>query len=192
MKAWFIAALILFSPWSLSAQDTDNAELWQALQAGGKVVLMRHAHVDRSIGDSFIQDESCFTEKNLDELGKQQAQAINQAFAKHEIKVGQVFSSSYCRTKDTAELAFGTFQVNPILKLIRAIPVEQAKANMAEVRNLISDYQGGDNLIMVTHRPNIAEITNVRLDVAQMAVFEPLGDGLFDFLGVLAVPVEGN
>lgn len=174
---------------SLSSQANEQHELWQDLKDGGKVVMMRHATVDQSIGESFVLDESCFTEKNLNEFGEQQAKAIAQVLSENHIKVGQVLTSPYCRTKDTAKLAFGRFEISPLLHLVRTIPVEKGAANLEQVRKLLSDYQGVDNLFMVSHRPNIADITNIRLQPAQMIVFEPLGDGLFDVLGVLEVSV---
>lgn len=190
-KLLAIAALSLCLPYLTVAKAQEQAaELWQALQQGGKVIMMRHASVDRTMGESFLLDDSCFSEKNLDEFGIKQAKAIKTAFKQQHVKVGKVYASPHCRTKDTAELAFGQFEVNPILRLIRAIPDEQAAVNMTKVRQILSDYQQPENLVLVTHRPNVAEITNQRLGVAQMAIFEPLGDGLFDFLGVLSVPVE--
>lgn len=188
---WRILGILTFF-WfiSINSQASDQQELWQALEDGGKVIMMRHATVDQSIGESFVLDESCFTEKNLNEFGQQQAKSIYAAFQQHNIKVGQVLTSPYCRTKDTARLAFGHFEISPMLHLIRTIPDDKAAANLAEVRGILSQYQESDNLVLVTHRPNIADITNIRLKPAQMVVFEPLGEGLFDVLGTLDVPVK--
>ena len=172
--------------------NADNQELfWKALKEGGKVVLVRHAEIDRSMGDSFLLDESCFSEKNLNELGKSQAKNIAKAFKAHAIKVQQVFSSPHCRTKETAELAFGEFQINPILRLTKALTDEKANANLEKTRALISSYDNQDNLVLVTHRPNIGELVHIRAEPAEMIVIQPLGDGLYDVITRLTL-TESN
>jgi phosphohistidine phosphatase SixA len=98
-----------------------NSPFWQALQEGGKVVLVQHAKLNDEVGDPFFLDPSCFIERNLSEAGKQQAQAIGQAFREHQIAVEAVWTSPHCRTKDTAELAFGRYEIKAELRLIRAL-----------------------------------------------------------------------
>lgn len=164
------------------AHAQEHQTFWQALKEGGKVVLVRHAEIDRSFGDSFLLDESCFSEKNLNDLGKKQAKAIQAQFAAQNIKIHQVLSSPHCRTKETARLAFGEFKVEPLLRLTKALTVEQATANIAKTKTLIADYQGEGNLILVTHRPNIGELALIRVEPAEMVVLQPLGDGLFDIV----------
>ena len=144
------------------------------------------------MGESFVLDDSCFTEKNLSDFGKQQALAIHTEFQKRGIAIDQIWSSPYCRTKDTAELAFKRYEVSSLLHLIRTVPEKIAEENQNQIRKILSNYQNPANMVMVTHRPNIADIANIRLQPAQMIVFEPLGDGLFDVLGVLDIPVESD
>lgn len=186
-RLFFVLTTLLFLPFSTQASDEQS--LWEALQEGGKVIMMRHAVVDPDMGDSSILDASCFSEKNLADFGKQQAKSIMQAFEEHAIEVGKVWASPYCRTKETAKLAFGNYAVSELLHLVRTVPDEKAHASQTKIRQILSDYSESANMVMVTHRPNIAEITNQRLKPAQMVIFEPLGDGLFDVLGILEVPV---
>ena len=184
--------LFTFSTFSLfflnsvaHAESTTASNFWQALQAGGKVVLVRHAEIDRSFGDSFLLDDSCFSEKNLNELGRNQANAIHKQFKTHTIAIEQVLASPHCRTKDTAEIAFGDFKVEPLLRLTKALTVEQANENIKRVRQMIGNYQGKGNLILVTHRPNIGELALIRVEPAEMVILQPLGDGLFDVVARL-------
>ena len=166
----------------LTALADDQAVFWQALKEGGRVVLVRHAEIDRSFGDSFLLDESCFSEKNLNELGQKQAKNIGAEFASREIKIYKVFASPHCRTKDTAELAFGSFTVNSVLRLTKALTAEKANANIEKTKALISSHKEMSNLILVTHRPNIGELANIRVEPAEMVLIQPLGDGLFDVI----------
>lgn len=173
-----LLSLSLFS----TAQAEEPAVFWNALKEGGKVVLVRHAEIDRTFGDSFLLDDSCFSEKNLNEFGRKQAQAIRSQFAKHKININKVLVSPHCRTKETAELAFGTYSVEPILRLTKALTVEQANANIAKTKELIGGYNGKGNLILVTHRPNIGELALIRVEPSEMVVLQPLGEGLFDIV----------
>lgn len=168
-----------------SAWADEAAEFWQELKAGGKVVLIRHAEIDRSMGDSFLLDESCFSEKNLNELGQQQAKQIGQAFSKHAINIYKVYASPHCRTKDTAQLAFENFTINPILRLTKALNADKAEENLAKTRSLIGSFQQEGILILVTHRPNIGELAHIRVEPAEMVLIEPLGDDEYDIIGRL-------
>lgn len=177
---WILSWLMFFAVNSVFADESQEQEFWQALQEGGKVVLIRHAEIDREFGDSFILDDSCFSERNLNATGTQQARRIGEAFHQHQIKINQVLSSPHCRTRDTAQEAFGTYKIEPQLRLIKALSTQQAEANMRAIRSLIANYRDKGNLILVTHRPNIGELIYQRVEPAEMVVLEPLGDGQFD------------
>ena len=182
--AGWLIAFSFAALFSHQTQADENNVFWQALQSGGKVVLMQHAKLDDQVGDPFSLDPSCFIERNLSDEGRQQAQAIGQAFRDHQIKIDNVWASPHCRTKDTAQLAFGQYEIKPELRLIRALPEDQANQNMANIKRLIADYTGDGNLILVTHRPNIGELIHQRVQPGYVAVIEPLGDGLFDLIAI--------
>ena len=169
-----------------TSEQTKQAEIfWQQLKQGGKVVLLRHAQVDKEFASPFTLDESCFSERNLNETGKQQAASIKQAFQKNNVTIEKVLSSPYCRTKETTELAFGSYKVEPNLHLTKAIPADQAALKIEQTRELIGNYQASSdsaNLVLVTHRPNILDLTNVNTQPADMVLLLPLGDGLFEVL----------
>lgn len=176
---WLLALI-----WPMQAVLADDAEFWQALAEGGKVVLVQHAKLDEQVGDPFSLDPSCFIERNLSDQGREQAKAIGQAFRDHQVKIEAVWASPHCRTRDTAELAFGEYEVKPVLRLIRALTEEQATQNIRELKQLIGNYQGEGNLILVTHRPNIGELIFQRVQPGYVAVVQPLGDGLSDLIAI--------
>jgi phosphohistidine phosphatase SixA len=191
-KAWVFGSVWVWSLFGAASwAESSGDDFWAALQEGGKVVLIRHAQIDREFGDAFLLDSSCFSERNLNEDGKAQAKKIGEEFRAHGIQVDQVLASPHCRTQDTARLAFGEFEVMPELRLIRALPEEKAKANLQVTRQLISQFNGEGNLILVTHRPNIGELIYQRLQPGEMAVLEPLGsepgDTVFDLIARYSV-----
>ena len=145
---------------------------------------MQHAKLDEAVGDPFSLDPSCFIERNLSDAGREQAKSIGEAFKQHGIQIDAVWASPHCRTKDTAELAFGEFEIKPELRLIRALTDAQAHQNLAWMRQTIGNYQAKGNVILVTHRPNIGELIHQRVQPGVVAVVEPLGDGLFDLIAI--------
>ncbi|WP_160326760.1 histidine phosphatase family protein [Thiomicrospira sp. WB1] len=196
MRVWQKYGLYGVLGWLLVVMSTplkadDEATFWQALQEGGKVVLVRHAAIDREFGDPLTLDDSCFTERNLNAVGREQAQWIGQAFRQRQIEVRAVLASPHCRTRDTAEIAFGGYEVAPMLRVIRALPESQAKARLAQTRERIASFSGPGNLVMVTHRPNIGELIYHRLEPGDMAVLAPMGmeegEPMFDLIATFSV-----
>lgn len=99
---WLLAA-IAFAP----AARADAA-LWELLQRGGQVVLVRHAVTEPGVGDpdGFRLDD-CGTQRNLSEQGRRDAQRLGEALRSRRVPVARVLASPWCRCVATARLAFG-------------------------------------------------------------------------------------
>jgi hypothetical protein len=85
----------------------DDEHVCAALRAGGKVILLRHTHVDIREGIGHLAPGNCAEEVNLSASGVEQAKRIGEAFRAHVVVVGEVLTSPYCRCLDTGRLAFG-------------------------------------------------------------------------------------
>ncbi|MGH3912173.1 MAG: histidine phosphatase family protein [Pseudonocardiaceae bacterium] len=101
-----------------SVPDSDG--LLAQLRGGGVIVVIRHAATDRSQPDADertgpdagpVDFDDCSTQRNLTEEGRADARTIGTAFRELEIPVGTVWTSPYCRSRETAELAFGRAEV---------------------------------------------------------------------------------
>ena len=57
----------------------------------------------------------CARQRNLNAEGRRQARAIGTALRRLDIPVGEVVTSPYCRTRDTARLAFGRLRSSTAL-----------------------------------------------------------------------------
>src|SRR5262245_37789510 len=99
-----LLVLLTFLPRRAGA---DDEQVWAALKQGGKVILLRHTHVDVREGIGHLAPGNCAEEVNLSSRGVEEAKRIGEAFRTHSIAVGEVLSSPYCRCIDTAKLAFG-------------------------------------------------------------------------------------
>ncbi|MBX9818532.1 MAG: histidine phosphatase family protein [Burkholderiaceae bacterium] len=137
------------------AQTTDHT-----LQAGS-VVLIRHA-LAPGVGDpaAFALND-CKTQRNLNDEGRAQAKRIGEFFRQQRVPVEAVWSSQWCRTRETADLAFPGLRVdkaafNSFFGEPDSAP-DQTRAAMA----LLNAWQGTGLLVVVTHQVNITAITGV-------------------------------
>src|SRR4030095_156661 len=77
------------------------------LKAGGQVVLMRHAVTTPGVGDpDGMVLADCSTQRNLSDEGRAHARQIGEAFRARRVAVPQLYSSPWCRSLETARLAF--------------------------------------------------------------------------------------
>ncbi|MGO2243052.1 MAG: histidine phosphatase family protein [Halomonas sp.] len=107
-----LLAVLSILPTSVQANETT----WQALNEGGLVILMRHS-LAPGIGDPpGFERGRCETQRNLSAAGRAQAQAAGRALREQDISIAAVYSSSWCRALDTAELmALGPVEPTPWL-----------------------------------------------------------------------------
>ena len=185
MRLALAASLILAIVTPVQADDT----LWAALKQGGKVVLMRHAAVERSSGNPTLHTPGdCSKELNLSELGRAQAKRIGETFRARGIFTGDVLASPYCRTMETGRLAFGNVKSSEALRLIEGIGAREVERINAQAMKLIGGYKGKTNLILITHQPNVEAIALESVEPAGMLVLAPKGADQFDVLGKLPAP----
>jgi phosphohistidine phosphatase SixA len=146
-----------------AAQQLEGAALFAALERGGYTIYLRHSITDLSQNDSSpIVVGDCTTQRNLSEQGRAQARAIGQAFKAMRIRVGSVVSSSYCRTRDTATLAFGSAEPFAALYYSLSLPKAAATKAAAELRQALSRAPApGTNAVMVGHVSNARDVAGV-------------------------------
>lgn len=169
----------------------DDA-LWARLAEGGKVVLIRHASVveGRNGGNSLLRDPSCKAERNLSDKGRQEAKAVGERFRARGIPVEAVRHSPYCRTTETAKLAFGKGSEAGYLSLLEVLGAEEAAAQTTELNKVVGSYVGKGNLVLVTHEPNVNAVSFEMMKPADFVVLQPKDGSEFEELGV--VRAAGN
>jgi phosphohistidine phosphatase SixA len=160
----------------------DDDHVWAALQQGGKVILLRHAHVDIREGIGRLAPGNCAAEVNLSSRGVEQAKRIGEAFRAHGIAVGDVLTSPYCRCVDTGRLAFGRATAVQYLLPPGVVSDSQAKLNDERVLRDILKHRGSSNLVMIAHDLNIASIVLEPAAMGEFFVIQPNGAD-FDVIG---------
>lgn len=162
-------------------------DLWDVLKEGGKVVLMRHAPVQSGTesGNPLLRDPSCKNERNLSKQGRRNAEIIGSRFREHNIPLSTIMHSPFCRTTDTAKIAFGKTSAAKYLSLIEILDPHQAEQQTEELNQIIGSYVGKGNLILVTHAPNISAVSFELMKHLDFLVLQPKGKNEFEELGVV-------
>ncbi|WP_434983734.1 histidine phosphatase family protein [Vreelandella zhaodongensis] len=169
----------------LSASAQANDAIWQALQEGGLVILMRHA-LAPGIGDpAGFELSQCGTQRNLSAQGRAQAEAIGRSFRERDVPIAAVYSSRWCRALETAELmALGRVEPTPWLdSFFRQRSERDARTQTA--REQITAWQSPGNLLLVTHQVNITALAGGAVSSGETIVVRPLA-GSFQVVGRLS------
>jgi phosphohistidine phosphatase SixA len=144
---------------TLPARASDLSE---KLRSSGYVLLMRHASAP-GLGDppNYTLDD-CKTQRNLDAEGRRQAVVVGDWLRKQGVQSASVFSSIWCRCKDTAALlGFDAYQVEPSLGSFFDEMAKAPESNRALQRFVAQSLtvKGERALILVTHHVNILEFS---------------------------------
>jgi len=135
---------------------------WERLRKGGLVLLMRHAATEPGLGDPpGLRIGDCATQRNLSEAGRAHARRIGERFREERVSIARVYTSPWCRCRDTAMLAFGRAEDWTPLSSFFDFPHQQAEYT-ERVRKRIGQYgrrSPGGNVVMVTHNVNIAALS---------------------------------
>lgn len=183
--AW-AAPVALLARQAASADAQDDAIGWSFVRPA-TVVLFRHAQAP-GVGDppGFVLGD-CATQRNLDEVGRQQARRIGEAFRRRGIRVDAVISSQWCRARETAQLAFpGTVQDDAAFNSFFDDRRPETAQSAAALQRLVG-WRGPGVLVVVTHQVNISALTGVSPASGEGIVLRAAGDRL-DVLGRLPAP----
>ena len=158
-----------------AAQDA-----WQAAAQDGAIVLVRHATAP-GVGDPpGFRLGDCSTQRNLSDEGRAEARALGQRLRDRGVRVTAVWMSQWCRTRETARLAFGERlpREEPAFNSFFAQGPAQREAQTARARALLARWSGPGTLVVVTHQVNIAALTGQAAASAEAIVVrrDPSGD----------------
>ena len=138
---------------------------WAALKAPGAIVLFRHALAPGGGDPPGFKAGDCSTQRNLSEEGQAQAKRIGQTLRDRGIKVQAVWHSAWCRTRDSAQLAFPELQTSAM----RSEPAfnsffgdrSKEPVQTAAARKLLLAWRGPGALVVFTHQVNITQLTEI-------------------------------
>lgn len=159
-------------PPAVTAEPLEGPALVEALTRGGYVLFLRHATTDSSYDQGAPpQVTDCGRQRNLSTIGREESERIGGHIRDLGIAVGEVRASPYCRTVDTATLAFG----DDVVEDERLLSGESS-ATAAALDVLLAERPERGNTVLVGHGSNLGAATGVDVAEAEMAVFAPLAD----------------
>jgi len=183
----FGACAAMLAPRAGAAED-----LWTQLGRGGFTLLVRHASTLPGLGDppGFKVDD-CSTQRNLSPQGREEAARLGERIRRERVPIARVYTSPWCRCRDTATIAFGKADDWEPLSSFFDYPdrepdyTERVKKRIADLSRRVTR----GNVVMVTHNVNIAALTKLSVAQGEMVVVEAQGCCGIRTLGrLLALP----
>ena len=153
--------LLIFITINSPVKADLNQNMIYELKQGGKLIFIRHAYAPGG-GDPINFDiNNCNTQRNLSDSGRNQASEIGSFFKNNNILVDKVYSSEWCRCKETALIAFKEFETKNFLNSFFSSKFTKNKDSQIEkLKEFINNWDGKNNVIFVTHYVVISEILN--------------------------------
>ena len=169
--------------WALPGPDGQDkapreapAGLLAKLRQGGYVIYIRHGHTPNSSDGATRVIGDCATQRNLNEQGREDAAQIGRAFAARQIPVGIVEASPYCRTLDTARLAFGRVQPTwDLFSLGQPKNPDDISRHAIIKTKLSTPPAAGTNTILVSYNTPIDVLAQEFLFEGEALIVRPLG-----------------
>lgn len=154
-----LQAPIIEAEGSKAKGNPVNPSLLSSLRQGGYILYVRHGEAGAGEDQPNLDFRDCRTQSNLTEEGRRQAKLYGEVLRSLRIPVQTpVQASPFCRTRESAELAFGkgNVQVAPfwvqIYKLSgQTTPAEQASTLAALTTVLEKTQPLGTNKVIVAH-----------------------------------------
>ena len=161
-----LLALPLFgSPaWAAPGDPLSSAEATRLLKAGGVALLLRHGQTESGVGDppGFTLD-NCKSQRNLSSDGRAQVRAMADRTKKSGIRFARVYTSQWCRCRDTAQLLAESKDAPrdwPVLNSQFADNPRIADAN-EQIVSLLRTLPTNESWLLVSHQVNISSLTAV-------------------------------
>jgi phosphohistidine phosphatase SixA len=167
MKRFNLAIItaLLISLLGQSAMANELA-IWDKLQGTnpkGYVLLLRHT-IAPGVGDpENFKLNDCSTQRNLSQLGREDAKAVGDWLKRRDIKISRVESSRWCRAKETAQLlGIGRVRLNANLDSLFESQDPANAIQTVRVKKQIVDWRNKSGLlVLVGHFVNIGAVAGV-------------------------------
>lgn len=167
----------------VSSADSSRKKTEATLHNTDNIYLLRHA-LAPGIGDpEHFNINDCHTQRNLSEEGRSQAVKIGKKLRNNLKKIPHVFSSQWCRCKETAQiLDLGAVTELPILNSF--FENFHLKDNQTtQLKDWLSQHNNKTSIILVTHQVNITALTGVYPSSGEIVVIRMTNAGGVQVVG---------
>jgi len=158
--------------------------LLDLLRNGGYVLYTRHGEATVGVDQPNLNFQYCFTQRNLSEMGRRQAMYYGEILRSLRIPINYpILTSPFCRTIETAQLAFGRENVQIDSFWFEVYRLSGNLSSVEQNRILVSlqseletkPPQGGNKVIIAHSFPQgigLGQIPNMGT-----VIVKPLGQG---------------
>jgi len=168
-KSLFLLSLLLTL--NSFAAFGDEQKTIKDLKEGGKIILIRHSLAPGTGDPKNFNLNDCKTQRNLSKEGFEQSKRLGEFFKKNNITFEKVYSSEYCRCKDTARSAFVNFETFSGLNSTFTDP-SKTPAYVKKTKELIDKLDKKKNYILVTHHTTILGLTDYFANSGEMVIVD--------------------
>ena len=169
LSAAIALGILAFAPADTAATEAA----WARITNGGYTILLQHAETIGGDGPE-VDPEDCSTQANLSDRGRTQARRQGTRFAARAIAISAIYTSNYCRTQETAELAFGSIQAEVIPELDPLGAGDSGEEEqLAALVARIDAFKGPGNQLMITHAENIRALTGTYARDGEAIILAP-------------------
>lgn len=137
----------------------NGQALVDELKKGGYVIYFRHFETGADFADQVTADiEDCWSQRQINGNGFRDARRVGKFFHDARIPVGRVVSSPFCRTWQSADLAFGRHEIVQALKILPSkdyTPEQNAVMKAGVMPFIGAPPAAGTNVVVMAHDDNL-------------------------------------
>ena len=166
-----------------AADKGDELRLLADFKKGNQIALMRHALAPGTGDPENFTMGDCTTQRNFSQAGRAQAIRIGNRLKQAGITDADVYTSQWCRCRETAELlGLGTpVPLPPLNSFFRNY--ERKGPQTEALQTWLAGQQLVRPLILVTHQVNITAFSTVYPASGEVVLMRRNADGRFEVTG---------
>ena len=178
---YLICAIFLIT--DVSYADSSRKKAETSLYDNGNIYLLRHALAPGTGDPDNFDVNDCETQRNLSNAGRSQAIRIGKKL-RDNLKIRpQVFSSQWCRCKETAKiLALGHVTELPSLNsFFESFHLKDEQTT--QLKHWLFQLNNKTPVVLVTHQVNITALTEIYPSSGEIVVIRVTGLGEIRIVG---------
>ena len=153
--------LVLFISINPPVKADSKQNIIKELKKGGKIIFIRHAYAPGGGDPENFDINDCTTQRNLNQEGKIYSKKIGIFFEYNQILIDKVYSSEWCRCKETALIAFNEYKTKNFLNSFFSPQFEKNRdSQIFNLKKFIKNWDGYQNIVFITHYVVISEVLN--------------------------------
>ncbi|MEQ9556408.1 MAG: histidine phosphatase family protein [Rhodospirillales bacterium] len=164
----------------------DAPAPWSVLSAGGHFAMVRHALAPGGGDPKEFTLDDCATQRNLNDAGRAQARRVGDTFRAGGITQARVFTSQWCRCRDTAAgMALGPVVDLPFLNSFHRTP-KLKDERLAGLRKWLAEQPLDQPTVLVTHFTVISGLVDAGPRPGETVIVRREADGRFTVVATVA------